>query len=270
MNDLADVIVLAGPNGVGKTRLAQSILNAFRNPSTLNTRLIVQATSPEEEKEWQRSSIDTRVPAEAQALARTLQKKRKRTHWTSSVFQFESDRTNPPYNAYGFSWNVVDPWDEFVGWDSGLNSLRTRYSDTISSLFRKVHSQRDAIARRGLQLIKQGGGVLSPDEFPDPIEPFKQAFQQLLSPKELLDPDPQDQTIYYQYQGNRFPFSSLSSGEKEVVNIVFDFLLRDPSDSIIVFDEPELHLHPELRAGLKIQPDCWCAMSADARYTSAR
>jgi hypothetical protein len=27
---------------------------------------------------------------------------------------------------------------------------------------------------------------------------------------------------------------------------VFDFILRNPSDSIILFDEPELHLHPEL------------------------
>jgi predicted ATP-dependent endonuclease of OLD family len=30
------------------------------------------------------------------------------------------------------------------------------------------------------------------------------------------------------------------------VNIVFDFLLRNPSDCIVFFDEPELHLHPEL------------------------
>jgi hypothetical protein len=38
----------------------------------------------------------------------------------------------------------------------------------------------------------------------------------------------------------------LSSGEREVVNIVFDFLLRAPSDCVVIFDEPELHLHPEL------------------------
>src|SRR5664279_5573291 len=39
---------------------------------------------------------------------------------------------------------------------------------------------------------------------------------------------------------------SLASGEREVVNIAFDFLLRRPSDCIVFFDEPELHLHPEL------------------------
>jgi len=46
--------------------------------------------------------------------------------------------------------------------------------------------------------------------------------------------------------GQLFPITSLSSGEREVVNIVFDFLLRSPNDCIVIFDEPELHLHPEL------------------------
>jgi hypothetical protein len=43
-----------------------------------------------------------------------------------------------------------------------------------------------------------------------------------------------------------FGFEALSSGEREVVNVAFDFLLRAPEDCIVFFDEPELHLHPEL------------------------
>ncbi len=247
VTDLADVIVVAGPNGVGKTRLVQAVVDAFRSPGSYpNIRLVVQATTPQERVEWGREQVDTVVPQEAQALAGTIQRNRKRTHWESSVFQFESDRANPQYHAYQFSWDASDPWEELIGWDWGLNSMRNRYQDTISSLFRKVHSQRDAVARRGLELIRSGGGHLSPDEFPDPIAPFKRAFRQLLAPKELLDPEPRDQTIYFQFEGSRFPLNALSSGEREVVNIAFDFLLRDPSDSIIVFDEPELHLHPEL------------------------
>jgi hypothetical protein len=46
--------------------------------------------------------------------------------------------------------------------------------------------------------------------------------------------------------GQTFEMSMLSSGEREVVNIAFDFLLRRPADCIVFFDEPELHLHPEL------------------------
>jgi predicted ATPase len=83
-------------------------------------------------------------------------------------------------------------------------------------------------------------------EYPDPIEIFKHAFSQLLAPKVLLDPDPKSQQLSYSIDGTTFPISSLSSGEREVVNIVFDFLLRSPSDCIVVFDEPEIRLHPEL------------------------
>jgi hypothetical protein len=75
---------------------------------------------------------------------------------------------------------------------------------------------------------------------------FKQAFSQLVAPKKLLDLDPRDQQLYYEHEGQRLPVSSMSSGEREVVNIVFDFILRAPSDCIIFFDEPEIHLHPEL------------------------
>ena len=247
VSDLADVIVLAGPNGVGKTRLTQALVNAFRNPgSQPNIRLIVQPTSESERIAWGKKELDTSDKADSPLLAKTIRQNRRRTHWESSIFQFESDRGSPPYNPFGFSWDAVDPWTEMVGWESLLGGLRARYQDTIASLFRKVHSLNDAIAKRGRQLIAQGGGHIDPADFPDPILPFKAAFHQLLAPKELVDPDPKNQTLYYTYEGKRHPFDSLSSGEREVVNIAFDFLLHDPSDCIIIFDEPELHLHPEL------------------------
>jgi len=93
--------------------------------------------------------------------------------------------------------------------------------------------------------MKEGKKVMDLD-YPDPLKPFKDAFSQLLSPKKLLDADPKTQQLNYEYEGEKFPITSLSSGEGEVVNIVFDFILRHPSDNIVMFDEPELHLHPEL------------------------
>src|SRR5581483_2721981 len=113
---------------------------------------------------------------------------------------------------------------------------------------------------------------IDPAEFPDPITPFKDAFTQLLSPKSLVEPDAKEQTLFYlNNDGQKLPINSLSSGEREVVNVVFDFILRNPSDSIVVFDEPELHLHPELgykliqtlrNAGLRNQ-FIFCTHSAD-------
>jgi len=82
--------------------------------------------------------------------------------------------------------------------------------------------------------------------FSDPTEPFKEAFFKLLAPKILIDPDLQNQTLMYEENGERRPINTLSSGEREVLNIAFDFILRKPSDCVVFFDEPELHLHPEL------------------------
>lgn len=83
-------------------------------------------------------------------------------------------------------------------------------------------------------------------EFDDPMAPFRRVFSQLLAPKELVDPSARTQRLQYLHEGETLDFSTLSSGEREVVNIAFDFLLRSPEDCIIFFDEPELHLHPEL------------------------
>jgi len=86
-----------------------------------------------------------------------------------------------------------------------------------------------------------------PLDFQYPLEKFEQAFTKLL-PGKVLEKlnNEQSHTLMYKTNGVILPLTSLSSGEREVVSIVFDFLIRDPKDCIIVFDEPELHLHPEL------------------------
>ncbi|MFY9610528.1 MAG: hypothetical protein WAU45_18200 [Blastocatellia bacterium] len=149
-----------------------------------------------------------------------------RTKWESSVIQFESDRTNQQIQPYPFTWDIIDPWEEIIGWEYSFNLLKNRFQDTLHSLFRKVQSRRNEIAQTAEALIKQGERTMNLN-FPDPLLPFKDAFIQLLAPKELLDPEARQQQLFYSYEGQQFPLSSLSSGEREVVNIVFDFLLRN-------------------------------------------
>src|SRR5947209_3897673 len=56
---LSDVVVIAGPNGVGKTRLTQRIIDQLRsgqpNP---DIHLAISATSPEELSAWGKSELD--------------------------------------------------------------------------------------------------------------------------------------------------------------------------------------------------------------------
>jgi len=242
---LTDVVVLAGPNGVGKSRLIGSILAHLRNLSGTNVALQIEATTSTEEKVWGKKAIDTANPADLRLLKSLLQKKQTRRKFQSSVLNFDSDRSIQQIQPYAFSWDVTDPWDEQIGWETTWSTLRNRFQDTLHAIFRKVHSLESDIARKARMLQQQGESKMDLD-FEDPLAPFKEAFSQLLSPKVLHDADIKKQQLTYQSDGQTFGLDSLSSGEKEVLNITFDFLLRAPSHCVVFFDEPELHLHPEL------------------------
>jgi hypothetical protein len=161
--------------------------------------------------------------------------------------QFESDRSITQLSPFQFTWDYTDPFEEMVDWNQTFSGFRARFQDMVHSLFRKVRSHRESIARRAEELQKAGKSTMDLD-WEDPLAAFKAAFRQLLAPKELVDVDVNKQTLEFRNgEGlEALPITSLSSGEREVVNIVFDFLLRNPEDCVVIFDEPELHLHPEL------------------------
>lgn len=246
VNQLANVVVLAGPNGVGKTNILNSILQLARNvtPSP-NLWMVVEATDDQERTRWGKSLLDTRNQQEATLLRSHLQRNQRRNEYRGSFLNFDSDRAVRNVQNYNFSWDIGNPYTEDIGWDVGLQSLQTRYNDVRHSLFRLVESQRREIADRVITM-QQSGAREMPLDFPDIIKPFKDAFWQLLAPKALVEVSTRNQQIFYEFNGTKLNFDTLSSGEKEVVNVVFDFLLRGPQHCTVLFDEPELHLHPEL------------------------
>ena len=95
--------------------------------------------------------------------------------------------------------------------------------------------------------------MLSPQQklkkkYPHPLDKYKNIFSMLLPGKKLLDINPATpkQFQYEDSSGATLPFSSLSSGEQEVVKVVFDIARKEIKESVIIMDEPELHLHPTL------------------------
>ena len=57
------------------------------------------------------------------------------------------------------------------------------------------------------------------------------------------------------YNGKEFEFNVLSSGEKEVVDILLDLYLRqdDYNDTVFLIDEPELHINTSIQRKLLIE-----------------
>lgn len=245
-NNLSEVVVLAGPNGVGKTRLIVALLNFIQNLKPQNNiRLEIEATCPEESQKWKKDLLNTADPEDIALWQETLNFGKQRRDWRSSVVYIESNRTMRTVSPSSLGYDMPDPWTEVVGGNAALATLTQRFEETQNSIFRKLHWRRDVIGKKGIELIKEGKEDMKLADFPDPLKPFKNAFRQLLPSKELLDPNLKDPGLQYRYEGQTFNIA-LSSGEKEVLIIVFDFILRNYDDCIIVIDEPELHLHPEL------------------------
>jgi ABC-type cobalamin/Fe3+-siderophores transport system ATPase subunit len=247
VRDLSDLIVIAGANGVGKTRLMQALLDRLRSPNPgagLGGRII--ATCDEERAQWGQTSLDLGLQQDMLKMTQTLSSgQRRRRNWKSSLLNFESDRSIQNLQPFPFSFDMTDPSEEGVGWDVTFAPLKNRYQDTLHAMHRMVEMQRRGIAVTAQRLKREGKTSMNLD-FSEPMAPFKDVFRQLVGPKELADLNMADQRLKYVENGETRDFDALSSGEREVVNIAFDFLLRNPRDCIVVFDEPELHLHPEL------------------------
>ena len=101
----------------------------------------------------------------------------------------------------------------------------------------------------------------------DPLKPYNELLGKLFPGYSFVEASADDLSIKVRLSnGTVLPFQDLSSGEKEVFFILSFFLRNDISDSIIIIDEPELHLHPEFARKLlqtmrtiKPKNQIWCA-----------
>lgn len=244
--ELSNRVVIAGPNGVGKTRLNQALISIFQSPNPDKGNFVeLEATSQEEVDSWKKKTINTSDAQDCALLRQFLHINRLRKNLRSSLVHIESNRTISNIKPFAFTWEMADPDEEKIDWSLTFQPLNSRWSDTQHSIFRKIFAQRNSLGSEAIKLRRQGLSVMKLG-FSDPLEPFRDAFESLLAPKKLVQPDLKNQRLLYELDGNPLTIDTLSSGEKQVVNIAFDIILRSPSDSIFVIDEPELHLHPEL------------------------
>jgi len=246
IDEMGDVVIIAGANGSGKSRLKDAIVGALQGGGQMS--LSLTATRKKEKEDFGGDEISTTQGSNNPVLTEYIQnRKYGRGQYVGSLVQIDSKRNIQTIQYNPIAWRVSDPDEQETPSTFYYQDFGNRWQEFMNYIHMKV-----AAHDRELTAQVISGSSITADEIkkkvPHPLEKYKEIFLTLLPNKILLDIDPASpgQFNYKDNQGNQLPFSSLSSGEQEVVKIIFDVIRKDINHSIIIVDEPELHLHPTL------------------------
>ena len=189
VDDLKDLVVIAGPNGVGKTRLVEAMLRYFQTPKSnnrakylTNPSFIIEATDLFEREAWGQQELDTTKPEETEILKDFLQGHRTRRNLRNSILNYESNRWMRQTNSSASRPYHRDPWEEGIPSKLTLGGLGDRWDDTENAIFRKLEYERTSLGDLALQMWNEGHESM-PLKFDDPTTPFTKSFFKLLGPK---------------------------------------------------------------------------------------
>jgi len=244
--ELSDFVVIAGPNGVGKTKIKDAIVRIFQNDGNppSGSAVILEATNEEEIAAWGGKEVALPQYSFWTFFARN----NKRLKTKSRLIQIDSNRVVESINFQQLTFQSIgDPEHEEVGFNYGFNNVRDRFNDICRTLHRLKSKEVTSVYNEYQNRIKETETEVRLTRLKDPTERYIEVFEKLLYPKKMLPIDINSTTIQYlDEDGNTREFSELSSGEREVVILTFDLLAQNPSHCLILIDEPEVHLHPEL------------------------
>ena len=246
IENLGDIVIIAGANGSGKTRLKDAIVQTLQGGSQIT--MAIQTTRKEESTAFGGTSITTQQGQPNQVLTQYIQNRRfgGRAKYVGSLVQIDSHRNIQTVNYSQVNWLGEDPDDAETPYNWGYGTFTDRWQDFMNYIHQKYAIRDKKLAEELKKNPSQGEKIILDN--PDPLIKYKEIFAQLLPGKELQDIKPENprEFQYKDSTGVILPFGSLSSGEQEVVKVIFDVARKDIKHSIIIVDEPELHLHPTL------------------------
>lgn len=247
ITNLSSPVIIAGANGSGKTRLKEAIAATFRSPSSPQLSLTVEATRKEEETTWAANSLEVSRGVNCQPLQNYMNSRVRGGTHVGTVVQIDSDRSVTPVKFQPITLATPDPYDTEIQLAYFLSPFTNRWPDLVNKVYQKAAS-RDLKIAASVRAEPEALGQSYLDANPDTFIPYQKVFNQLLPGKQLEPIDPKSPKEFHYRIGaaGPFAFQSLSSGEQEVVKVTFDLIWKQIRHSVILVDEPELHLHPTL------------------------
>ena len=130
-------------------------------------------------------------------------------------------------------------------WTMAFNTSEIQYQDMYEFLVQQRYHYLRELGRFHNQ---KKNGIEDGEEPTDPLIPYEALLNRLFPFYKFADNDEDiPSNLFVQIpSGEVITFNDLSSGEKEVFFILSFFIRHNVENAVIVIDEPELHLHPEL------------------------
>ena len=245
---LGSTVVIAGANGSGKTRLKEAIVQTLQGAPHMD--MTIAATRDEERapKYFNGDQISVKKGQVNNALNNYVNSRKYGAgRYVGSLVQIDSDRSVQALKFNQVNWLGGDPDDEESVGNFYFSPFANRWRDFMNY----IHQKSAARDKKLAEVMKQSPELLGSqilERYPDPLEKYQKIFASILPGKKLLPIDPAAPKEFHfsDEDGQHLPFKALSSGEQEVIKVLFDVARKDIRHSVIIVDEPELHLHPTL------------------------
>ncbi len=175
-------------------------------------------------------------------VTRELKDKLKR----SLGFFLRADRNYP---QKGFDRKKIFSFDNVKRkehlWQMAFNTSEIQYLDMYEFL---VQQRYHYLRELGNYYNQKNKGIDVGEEPADPIKPYEHLLNSIFPDYKFADKNESiPSNLFIELPSKEvITFNDLSSGEKEVFFILSFFIRHNVENAIIVIDEPELHLHPEL------------------------
>jgi energy-coupling factor transporter ATP-binding protein EcfA2 len=144
-------------------------------------------------------------------------------------------------------------YGQFDRYESAINTylnkrnqfLAERVFDALIVLDKKDAQLKSAHSDAVEKWVKSGQQGECPKRKQPPLEHLFELFTEIF-PRISLSYNADARQLWAEKDGSRYGPSGLSDGEKQVFSILADLIELEDDHDLIVADEPELNLHPEL------------------------